>query len=123
MDGEGSGRGSGRTFCQQSRVGSGQRFAGSGRVGSKKSDPWTTLSCLRRLSTVRRHPLFQGDLVPPTKGDKFISLQRAPGAPAYSDVRPDSGISSGRKKKLVASETRSNKTRPGVLEDIHVHIA
>ena len=39
--GEGSGRGSGQTFGQQSRVGSGQRFAGSGRA--KKSDQWTTL--------------------------------------------------------------------------------
>ena len=33
--GEWSGRGSGQTFCQQSRVGSGQRFAGSGRVREK----------------------------------------------------------------------------------------
>ena len=37
--GEGSGGGSGQTFCRQSRVGS--RFY---RVGSKKSDPWTTLT-------------------------------------------------------------------------------
>ena len=58
--GEGSGRGSGQTFCRQSRVGSGQRFAGSGRIqekwpvdnsGSTLRD--STRSCLTLLNPTR----------------------------------------------------------------------
>ena len=52
--GEGSGRGSGQTFCRQSRVGSaiaGRVNVSPDRVGSKKSGPWTTLvySALRGI--------------------------------------------------------------------------
>ena len=51
--GEGSGRGSGRVGSDflsviAGRVGSGQRSGGSGRVGSKKSDPWTTLTQIKK---------------------------------------------------------------------------
>ena len=48
--GEGSGRGWGRVRLFVGNRGSGRVNVSPGRVGSKKSDPWTALPYLHRIS-------------------------------------------------------------------------
>ena len=87
----GKGRAAGRVGSDilpaiAARVGSGQRFAGSGRVGSKKSDPWTTLNCVKRSQFVYIYILLE-----------FFSFQNASYSLArtYQRATPLSWVSEG----------------------------